>query len=76
MELRVARQVGSTECLRAITLRTLSTGWFEHGADVALPKRLQPMLATLTDRPFDDAGGFSRTNMMDFAWWRKSKTAR
>jgi len=26
-----------------------------HEPDVELPKRLQPMLATLTDGPFDDA---------------------
>ena len=29
---------------------------YEHWPDVDLAKRLQPMLATLTDAPFDDAG--------------------
>ena len=35
----------------------------------ALPKRLQPMLATLTDSPFDDAGWvFACTGV---SWWRR-----
>jgi bifunctional non-homologous end joining protein LigD len=29
-----------------------------------LPKRLQPMLATLTDAPFDDPGWILRTSTM------------
>src|SRR2546421_12753536 len=31
-----------------------------------LPKRLQPMLATLTDAPCDDPAGFSRKSTMAF----------
>ena len=37
-----------------------------------LPKRLQPMLATLTDAPFDDRAGSSRTSTTAFGWSRKS----
>jgi bifunctional non-homologous end joining protein LigD len=46
------------------------------GRTSILPKRLQPMLATLTGGPFDDAGGSSKTNMMAFGWSQRLKTVR
>ena len=40
-----------------------------------LPKRLQPMLATLIDAPFDDPRLGVRGEWDGFAWWRGSRRA-
>ena len=40
-----------------------------------LPKRLQPMLATLTDGPFDDNDWIFEDSMTAFAWWHGRRNA-
>ena len=41
------------------------------GRTSTLPKRLQPMLATLTDGPFDDPGWVFEDKYDGFAWSRR-----